>query len=58
LLQPLSFVFPLTYGVDLLHHAMGGEQLLPAALDFAVLAGYCLLLFVLGLRSINRHWIG
>jgi len=57
-LQPISFLLPLTYGVDILHHAIGGERLLPAAIDFSVLAGFCLLLFMLSLRSINKHWIG
>ncbi len=57
-LQPVSFMLPLTYGVDILHAAIHGERLLPAALDFAALAGFCFLLFALCLRSINRHWIG
>lgn len=58
LLQPVSFLLPLTYGVDILHHAIRGEQLLPAAADFTALAGFSLLLFMVSLRSINRHWIG
>ena len=57
-MQPISFLLPLTYGVDILHHAIGGEQLLPPAVDFSVLAGFCLLLFMLSLRRINKHWIG
>jgi ABC-2 type transport system permease protein len=58
MLRPISFLLPLTYGVDLLHHAMGGERLFPAAIDTLVLAGFCMLLFLFSLRSINRHWIG
>ncbi|MBN1278674.1 MAG: ABC transporter permease [Chlorobium sp.] len=58
LLQPFSYLLPITYGVDLLHHAMGGEQLLSVGVDFALLAVFCLLLFAVSLRSINRHWIG
>lgn len=57
-LQPVSYFLPMTYGVDILHHAMGGERLLPAELDITLLAGFCILLFVLSLRSINKHWIG
>lgn len=57
-LQFLSYLLPLTYGVDILRHAMGGEQLLPVQIDLAVLAGFCVLLFAVSLRSISRHWIG
>jgi ABC-2 type transport system permease protein len=32
-LRPLSYVFPLTYGADALHGAVGGDNILPLALD-------------------------
>ena len=57
-LQFLSYLLPLTYGVDILRHDMGGEQLLPVQIDLAVPGGFCVLLFAVSLHSISRHWIG
>ncbi|MFP4204802.1 MAG: ABC transporter permease [Spirochaetaceae bacterium] len=56
-LQPLSYVLPLTYGADILHESIRGAGRLPVVLDFAALAGFCLLLFTLSLRNIRRKWI-
>ena len=57
LLKPLSFIFPLTYGVDLLHGAVNGPHILPFALDLAVLCAFCAGLFMLSLRNIRKRWI-
>lgn len=56
-LKPLSYIFPLTYGADVLHGAVHGRHHLPFALDLTILAGFCLLLFGLSLRSIRKSWI-
>jgi len=56
-LRPLSFALPLTYGADLLHGAVNRSALMPVALDFAALAGFCAVLFFLSLRNIRRKWI-
>ena len=56
-LRPLSYVLPLTYGVDILHGTTHGNHTMPFALDFAVLTGACLLLFFMSLRNIHRSWI-
>ncbi len=56
-LRPLSYVLPLTYGVDILHGAVGTGQALPLALDFGAMAVFCLGLFVVSLRSVRRRWI-
>jgi ABC-2 type transport system permease protein len=57
-LRPVSYAMPLTYGVDVLqgsvHHA---ANLLPYALDLGVLGAFCVVLFLISLRSINRKWI-
>jgi ABC-2 type transport system permease protein len=57
LLQPLAYLLPLTYGVDLLHGSVNGAARMPAALSFAVLVGFCLLLFLVSLRNVKRRWI-
>ncbi len=56
-LQPLSYMLPLTYGVDVLHGAVRGEGELPFALSFAMLAAFCAALFALSLRTVRRRWI-
>ena len=56
-LQPLSFIFPLTYGVDILQAGILGENILALWLDFTALAGFCVVLFLVSLRNIHRRWI-
>jgi ABC-2 type transport system permease protein len=56
-LEPLSFMLPLTYGVDVLHWAVNGDNFLPLMLDFGLLGGFCALLFAASLWNIKRKWI-
>jgi ABC-2 type transport system permease protein len=56
-IRPLSYVLPLTYGVDAMRGAIEGHRLLPLAVDLPVLAAFCVGLFVLSLRNIRRKWI-
>ncbi len=56
-LRPLSYVFPLTYGADALHGAVGGDNILPLALDLGVLGLFCLGLFFASLWNVRRKWI-
>ena len=54
---PLSYVLPLTYGVDILHGAVHGGNIMSFAMDFLILGAFCIGLFALSLRNINRKWI-
>jgi ABC-2 type transport system permease protein len=56
-LQPLSYLLPLTYGVDLLHGAVNGTARIPVMLSFPVLVGFCFVLFFVSLRNIRKKWI-
>jgi len=56
-LRPLSYVLPLTYGADLLHAAVGDAAHMPVALNFILLAAFCVVLFALSLRNVRRKWI-
>lgn len=56
-IQPLSYLMPLTYGVDLLHGAVYRGNIMPYALDLAVLALFCIGLFIASLYNIKRKWI-
>ena len=56
-LKPLSYILPLTYGVDILRWGFEGLNMLPLTLDFVILMAFCLLLFWLSLHNIRRRWI-
>jgi ABC-2 type transport system permease protein len=56
-LRPLSYLLPLTYGADILHGAIDGQNMLPLALDFSVMAVFCIILFYFSIRNIHRKWI-
>ena len=56
-LRPLAYILPLTYGADILHAAVHNAGTMPLSLNFAMLAGFCVLLFTLSLRNIRRTWI-
>jgi ABC-2 type transport system permease protein len=56
-LRPLSYLLPLTYGVDILQGAILGQRIFPIGLDFSILVGFCIVLFYVSLRNIHRKWI-
>lgn len=56
-LRPVSYLLPLTYGADILHGAIQGGNVMPLWLDFAVIAGFCLLIFFISVRNVQRKWI-
>src|SRR4030042_725272 len=53
----LSYVLPITYGVDILHGAANGEHIMSFTLDFLILGAFCIVLFALSLRNVKRKWI-
>jgi ABC-2 type transport system permease protein len=56
-IRPLSYVLPVTYGVDILHGAVNSEHIMSFTLDFVILGAFCVVLFALSLRNIKRRWI-
>jgi ABC-2 type transport system permease protein len=50
-------MLPLTYGVDILRGAITGTNSLPLGLDFLIILCFCVVLFYISLRNINRKWI-
>ncbi len=56
-LKPLSYVLPLTYGVDVLHGAVHGGHSMPFTLDLSLLGAFCVGLFLISLANIRRKWI-
>ncbi|MBN1101845.1 MAG: ABC transporter permease [Deltaproteobacteria bacterium] len=56
-IRPVSYIFPLTYGADILHGAFGAKNAMPYTSDFVLLAAFCVALFLVSLRNIKRKWI-
>jgi ABC-2 type transport system permease protein len=56
-IRPLSYVLPITYGVDILHGAVAGEHIMSFTLDFLIIGAFCIVLFLLSLYNIKRKWI-
>jgi len=56
-LRPLSYMAPLTYGVDILHGAINEANTMPLALDFLIIGIFCFALFFISVRNIHRKWI-
>jgi ABC-2 type transport system permease protein len=56
-IRPLSYILPITYGVDILQGAINGEHMLSLMGDFLIMAAFCVVLFWLSLRNIKRRWI-
>lgn len=57
ILRPLSYILPLTYGVDILRGAVTGTNMIYAGLDFIIIIFFCVILFYVSLKNINRKWI-
>ena len=53
----LSYILPVTYGVDILQGAINGEHIMPFTLDFIIIGVFCIVLFLLSLRNVKRKWI-
>jgi ABC-2 type transport system permease protein len=53
----LSYVLPVTYGVDILQGAVTGGHMLSLPVDFVIIVAFCAFLFWLSLLNIRRRWI-
>lgn len=56
-LKPIAYALPLTYGADMLHGAIHGKSMLAVPINLAILAAFCVGLFMVSLRNIRRRWI-
>ncbi len=57
ILQPLSYILPLTYGADILKMAVNGDGHLSMVFSFSLLLIFSALLFGLSTNRINQKWI-
>lgn len=56
-LRPISYVLPLTYGVDMLNGALMKTGTMSVWFDVIILAVFSVLLFSVSMRNIQRKWI-
>lgn len=56
-LQPLSYIAPLTYGVDILKNAVNQNGHIPLPVSFAALVAFSLVLFAVSAFNVRRRWI-
>ncbi len=56
-IRPLSYIFPLTYGADILKHSINNNGILPVWISFPVIILFGLLLFVFSTKNIKKKWI-
>jgi len=57
LIQPLSYLLPVTYGVDILKYSITGDNTLSIILDFALVLIFCCMLFYSSIFFIKKKWI-
>jgi ABC-2 type transport system permease protein len=56
-IRPLSYLFPLTYGADIMHATIRHTHLTPLYVDFGMLVLMCMILFLGTMRNIRRKWV-
>ncbi len=57
IIRPLSFILPVTYGVDLLRNSINGIHIFQTAVNIVILLGFIVLLFTLSIYNIKKKWI-
>lgn len=57
ILRPISYIIPLTYGVDILKHSINNEGHIQLSVSFLILIAFGLLLFSFSIRNVKRKWI-
>jgi ABC-2 type transport system permease protein len=56
-LRPLSYILPLTYGADILKSSINQNGQMGLPVNFVILLGFSVGLFVLSIRNVKRKWI-
>jgi ABC-2 type transport system permease protein len=57
IIRPLSYLLPLTYGVDLLQGASRQGYIMHPFIDLIILTTFCGLLYAASLFNIRRRWL-
>src|SRR5690554_4238815 len=57
MVRPLSYVLPLTYGVDMLKFSVNNNGFIPLWASLLALVGYSIGLFLISTHNIQKRWI-
>ncbi len=57
IIQPLSYILPVTYGVDVLRYSINGSNNLSLLINMIILGTFCLFLFYFSIFNIKKKWI-
>lgn len=55
--QPLSYILPVTYGIDILRFSISGSNAFSIYLNLFLVLSFCLFLFWISLLNIKKKWI-
>jgi ABC-2 type transport system permease protein len=55
--RPLSYLFPLTYGADILRFSVNHQASINRIVSFAILLLYAVGLFLVSTHNIKKRWI-
>jgi ABC-2 type transport system permease protein len=56
-IRPLSYILPVTYGVDVLKYSISESNSLSIFLNLGILLVFCIALFYVSIFNIRRKWI-
>ena len=56
-IRPLSYILPVTYGIDILKFSISGSNSFSIYLDLILVLSFCLFLFWISLLNIKKKWI-
>jgi len=56
-IRPLSYILPVTYGIDILRFSISGSNSFSIYLDLILVLSFCLILFWISLVNIKKKWI-
>ncbi|MBM3702462.1 MAG: ABC transporter permease [Actinobacteria bacterium] len=56
-IRPVSYILPITYGVDVLKYAISKSNSMPVLLDIILLIIFCVGLFYFSIFNIRKKWI-
>jgi len=56
-IRPISYILPITYGVDVLKYAISKNNSISILLDIILLVIFCVGLFYFSIFNIRKKWI-
>lgn len=57
IIQPLSYILPVTYSVDVIKYSISGNNFIPIFINIPVIIIFCVILFFFSIYNIRKRWI-